>query len=140
MKGYTGMESSKHSMNSPAPTAGAVLVIEDDPIIAAHLSILLLENGYDVVGTADEFEAALVMAERTRPKVALVDVHLMGTIDGITVGRELSSRYDTALLFVTANLDVAVKGMEDMHAEFVGKPFSDEEILAGLKRVFARLG
>jgi DNA-binding response OmpR family regulator len=117
-----------------------VIIVEDDPIIATHLSMLIGANGYDVVGTADEFEAALVLAERAKPKVALVDVHLLGTIDGLTVGRELSNRYDTALVFVTANLDVAVRGMEGMHAEFVGKPFSDQEILNGLSRAFANLG
>ena len=123
----------------PGAGKGGVLIIEDDPIIAAHLTILLQEHGYNVVGIADEFEVALAVAERTRPTVALVDVHLMGSIDGITVGRELSNRYDTALLFVTANLDVAVKGMEGMRAEFVGKPFGDNEILAGLKRAFAAI-
>jgi DNA-binding response OmpR family regulator len=131
---------SSDSNIKPGTGKGGVLIIEDDPIIAAHLSILLQENGYDLVGVADEFETALVIAERTRPKVALVDVHLMGTIDGVTVGRELSSRFDTALVFVTANLDIAVKGMEDMRAEFVGKPFGDEEILAGLRRAFAAIG
>ena len=127
-------------VTSPDHAGRGVLIVEDDPIIAAHLSILLREHGYNVVGMADEFEAALVMAERTRPAVALVDVHLMGTINGITVARELSTRYDTALLFVTANLDMAVKGMEDMRAEYVGKPFGDDEILAGLKRAFSHLG
>ena len=113
-----------------------VLIVEDDPIIATHLSWLIAANGYNVVGVADEFETALAIAERMRPRVALVDVHLLGTIDGITVGRELSNRYDTALVFVTANLDMAIKGIVGLHAEFVGKPFSDEEVLKGLARAF----
>ena len=114
-----------------------VLIVEDDPIIATHLSLLIESDDFKVVGVADEFERALVIAEKTRPQVALVDVHLNGTIDGVTVGRELASRYDTSLVFVTANLDLAVKGMDGARAEFVGKPFSDEEILDGLRRAFA---
>jgi DNA-binding response OmpR family regulator len=124
--------------SNPAPKS--IIIVEDDPIIAAHLSMLIAAHGYDVVGIADEFETALVIAEREKPKVAVVDVHLLGTIDGLTVGRELSSRYDTGLVFVTANLDVAVRGMEGQRAEFVGKPFSDEEILNGVARAFAHLG
>ena len=118
----------------------SVLIVEDDPIIAAHLSLLLESSGYEVAGMADEFESAISIADQMRPKVALVDVRLMGTIDGVTVGRELQSRYDTALVFVTANLDMAVKGMDGLRAEFVGKPFSDEEILSGLRRAFAQFG
>ncbi len=124
-------------MTMPNTSDGPVLIVEDDPIIAAHLAMLLESSGYRVVGTADEFETALVIAERERPRVALVDVLLMGSIDGITVGRELATRYDTALVFVTANLDMAVKGVDGVRAEFVGKPFSDEEILNGLKRALA---
>ncbi len=120
----------------PEALPRTVLIVEDDPIIATHLSWLIAANGYEVVGTADEFEEALAIAERKRPRVALVDVHLLGTIDGITVGRELSNRYDTALVFVTANLDMAVKGITGMKAEFVGKPFSDPEVLTGLRRAF----
>jgi DNA-binding NtrC family response regulator len=116
-----------------------VLIVEDDPIIAAHLSMLVGSSGYEVVGTADEFERALTIAERERPKVALLDVRLMGTIDGITIGRELAARYDTSLVFVTANLDMAVRAMGDVRAEFVGKPFSDQEILDGLDRAFTNL-
>ncbi len=122
-----------------AGVSGTVLIVEDDPIIATHLAFLLSSSGYQVAGMADEFESALVIADQKRPKVALVDVRLMGTIDGITVGREIQSRYDTALVFVTANLDMAVKGMEGLRAEFVGKPFSDEEILNGLRRAFGQL-
>ena len=116
-----------------------VLIVEDDPIISTHLAMLIAGSGYEVVGTADEFEAALVIAERRRPKVAVVDVHLLGTINGVTVGRELQTRYDTALVFVTANLDQAVKGMDGMKAEFVGKPFSDDEVLTGLERAFDKI-
>jgi DNA-binding response OmpR family regulator len=122
-------------MSQDLPTR-PVLIVEDDPIIATHLSWLIAANGYEVVGVADEFETALAIAEQKRPRVALVDVHLLGTIDGITVGRELANRYDTALVFVTANLDMAVKGITGMKAEFVGKPFGDEEILQGLARAF----
>jgi DNA-binding response OmpR family regulator len=124
---------------SAEPRAQPVLIVEDDPIIATHLAVLISASGYEVVGTADEFEAALLIAERRRPKVAVVDVHLLGTIDGVTVGRELQTRYDTAIVFVTANLDQAVKGMEGLKAEFVGKPFSDDEVLTGLERAFDKI-
>ncbi len=116
-----------------------VLIIEDDPIIAAHLSLLLESSGYKVVGVADEFEQALLTAEKYLPQVALVDVRLSGPIDGLTIGRELQMRHNTSLVFVTANLDVAIRGMTDVQAEFVGKPFSDPEVLAGLERAFAGL-
>ena len=116
--------------------ARTVLIVEDDPIIAAHLNMLLEGNGYEVVGIADEFEAALLTAEKHHPAVALVDVRLSGPIDGLTIGRELQMQHNTRLVFVTANLDVAMRGMTDVDAQFVGKPFSDYEVLGGLERAF----
>ncbi len=121
----------------PAPRT--VLIVEDDPIIATHLGMLLESNGYQVVGVADEFESALLTAENYQPQVALVDVRLLGPIDGLTIGRELQMQYNTHLVFVTANLDVAMRGMTDVEAQFVGKPFSDQEVLAGLERAFSGL-
>jgi DNA-binding response OmpR family regulator len=122
------------------PVPRTVLIVEDDPIIAAHLGMLLESNGYEVVGVADEFESALLTAEKYQPHVALVDVRVLGPIDGLTIGRELQMQHNTRLVFVTANLDVAMRGMTDVEAQFVGKPFSDQEVLAGLERAFSGLG
>lgn len=111
----------------------SVLIVEDEPLIAAHQTALMEEAGYTVVATARDAEAALVAADAAAPDVAIIDVTLDGTIDGITVGRELRRRHGTAIVFVTGNLEQAVRQMSDIEAIFIGKPFADREVLGAVQ-------
>lgn len=101
-------------------------------LIADHLAALLERSGWDVAGRAMDAETAMVIAERERPGFAIVDVSLQGGINGMTVGRELATRYGTRVVFVTGHLDQAVRQVQDIDAVFVGKPFTDDEILSSL--------
>ena len=120
------------AMRMEDAVGSSVLIVEDEPIIAAHQTALMEEAGYKVVAVARDAEAALVAADLAAPDVALIDVALAGTIDGITVGRELRRRHGTAIVFVTGNLEQAVRQMADIEATFVGKPFADREVLGAI--------
>ncbi|HET8729265.1 MAG TPA: response regulator [Alphaproteobacteria bacterium] len=111
-----------------------ILIVEDDPLIAAHLETIIERGRRHGVGVAADAETALVLAERTLPAVAIVDVRLKGGIDGLTVGRELLERYGTSLVFVTAHLDQAVRHFPERGVFFVGKPFTDNDILLAVEQ------
>src|SRR5450432_1553462 len=79
------------------PGATSVLVVEDDPGIAAQLVRALTRGGYQVghVGTGAE---ALSWGD---PNVVLLDLGLPDT-DGVQVCRQLRERSDAAIIVVTA--------------------------------------
>lgn len=111
-----------------------VLIVEDDPLIAAHLEAIIESEDRQGVGVAADAETALLLADRTLPAVAIVDVRLKGAIDGLTVGRELLERYGTSLVFVTAHLDQAVRHFPERDVVFVGKPFVDRDIILAVRQ------
>ena len=111
----------------------SVLIVEDEPIVAAHQAAIMEEAGYRVLAAASDAEGALVAANAAPPDVAIVDVTLRGGIDGITVGRELKRRHGTAIVFVTGRLEQAVCQIHDIGAVFVGKPFADREVLGAVE-------
>ena len=111
----------------------SVLIVEDEPVVAAHQAAIMEEAGYKVVASTSDAETALVAADEAPPDVAIVDVRLAGGIDGITVGRELRRRHGTAIVFVTGELEEAVRHNHDIGAVFVGKPFADLEVLGAVK-------
>ena len=119
-------------------TLPRVLIIEDEPLVAAYQVTLLETAGYVVLGSATNGEGALIVADRNPPDVAIVDVTLPGGLDGLTIGRELQRRYGTAIVFVTGHLVEAVRQKSDIDAVFVGKPFEDQEILRGVEAALAR--
>src|SRR3954452_18712279 len=67
-----------------------ILICEDDRLIAMGWAAMLADGGYTVVGPAHSAEKALKMAYQHLPTLALVDIDLGGTIDGISVAAELA--------------------------------------------------
>lgn len=112
-----------------------VLVVEDEPEIAASLRSLLEREGYtvEVAGSVAAARAALA-----RPfDVMLLDWRLPDG-EGIDLLKELRKTSDLPVLMVTARVDVIdrVLGLEIGADDYVTKPVEPRELLA---RVKARL-
>lgn len=60
-----------------------ILIVEDDMIIAANLSLQLTKLGYEVIGIVSRGEDAITTAKQNNPDIILMDVNLKGSIDGI---------------------------------------------------------
>ncbi len=64
-----------------AATAAKVRIViaDDEPVVRAALAQLIAsEPAFDLVGIAEDTAAAIALAERLRPDVALVDVRMPG--------------------------------------------------------------
>jgi signal transduction histidine kinase len=86
----------------------SVLIVEDDRVNAEEMAETMLAAGHSVVGVTSSGEQALTLAERTQPDLALVDVKLRGSADGITVAGSLQNRLDVAVVYVTGYSDQAL--------------------------------
>ena len=107
-----------------------VLVVEDQPILAMELELMLSDFGCDVVGLALDRPGALMLAQRHRPQLALVDVNLLDGMTGPPVARELVERHGVAVVFMTANPEQIPEGFAGALG-VVSKPF-DETTLRGV--------
>jgi two-component system, chemotaxis family, protein-glutamate methylesterase/glutaminase len=81
-----------------------VLVVEDS-IVARELLLHVLrqEPGLEVVGVAPDGEAAVAMAERLRPDIVLMDVH-MPRLDGLEATRRIMERTPSPIVMVSASM------------------------------------
>src|SRR5687767_14752766 len=82
--------------------ASRILVCEDDRLIALGWVTLLETEGYTIVGPAHSAEMAFELAYQCLPDLALIDIHLSGTIDGISVAAELAP-LGVSIIFITAH-------------------------------------
>ncbi len=124
---------------NPTSSAGLVLVVEDEQVIADLVKGVLGREGWSVHVVRDG-ETALTTIARDRPALVLLDVGLPG-IDGIEVCRRLRSGDDwTPVLFVTARDEEAdrVLGLELGADDYVTKPFSPRELVARVRAVLRR--
>ncbi len=115
-----------------------ILVVDDDPLLAAALRRPLAYEGFEVqVATSGEEALSRVM-ERT-PDLIILDVLLPG-IDGLEVCRRLRQIGDSPVLMLTARSEVPerVAGFEAGADDYLGKPFAFEELLVRIKALLRR--
>lgn len=110
---------------------GSILIVEDDPQIAAILTDLLASEGYEVATESDG--AALPLAFRQRPNLILLDVMMPG-MDGVEVCRRLNADPRTSatpIVFLTAMpTEVLLPRLAGCrYLGIIRKPFGLNEIL-----------
>jgi DNA-binding response OmpR family regulator len=115
---------SPHSRNPSADHR--ILICEDDPLIAMGWAAMLADGGYAVVGPAHSAEKALKMAYL--PSLALVDIDLGGTIDGISVAAELAPM-GVPVIFITADYKKAAVEGRELAADILIKPVTHSTVL-----------
>jgi class 3 adenylate cyclase len=129
-------------MEAAAPTRPAqlqgfrVLVVDDDPDMAALLARLLRKEGM-AVDTVFDGDTALVNAMSSAPDLILLDVMMPG-LSGFEVCERLKGDEATALIpivLVTALEDTQsrVRGIEAGCDDFLSKPIRAEELIARVK-------
>ena len=113
-----------------------ILVVEDDAVTATHLEGTLIDAGYEVLGPAATASAALEVAERSRPDLALIDMDLGEGSNGIDLARVLVRRWKTPVVIITGHPDRA-RTNSDVAVGLIAKPYSPETVLASIKVVKA---
>ena len=84
-----------------------ILIIEDEAVLSMDLSDLLEEEGYFVVGTANNGPKALSLHQQNRLDLALCDIHIKGGWDGIETAERLLAERPIPIIFLTALTDKA---------------------------------
>ena len=116
----------------------SVLIIEDDPRLAAMVSKYLGEAGFRVV-VAGEGVAGLALALQKDFDVVVLDL-MLPDMDGLEVCRQLRQKSDMPVLMLTARGDAMdrVVGLELGADDYLGKPFEPRELLARLRALLRR--
>ena len=117
---------------APEPSAGRILVIDDDPEVRHLLRKLLAPVGYEIE-EAGSAEAALHVIRRNPPDLVFLDLHLPDR-SGHEVLEEIRSDPATRLLpvlILTAFATTAekIRAHSEGATDFLAKPFAPEELL-----------
>ena len=116
-----------------------VLIVDDEAVVRRGivLGIDWASLGCAVVGEAANGEEGLAAAERYSPNLIITDVR-MPHMDGIEMMRVLRERGSTAhVIVLTAynDFDYARSALRFGAADYLLKPFRDQELVAAIERV-----
>jgi len=115
-----------------------ILLIEDDPRLAAMVSEYLGEAGFRVSVAGSGGEGLKRLASEAYDLLVL-DL-MLPDMDGLEVCRRLRAKSDTPVLMLTARGDAMdrIVGLEIGADDYLPKPFEPRELLARLRAILRR--
>ena len=120
-----------------------ILIVEDEFVIAQDLLRITTGLGYSVVALAKSADEALTKVNLEVPELDLIlmDVNIIGNLDGIELSRKLKSQCNVPSMFVTSYFDADT--LNRMNAAsplgYILKPFEKRDIEVALESSIKKL-
>lgn len=112
-----------------------ILIVEDELLIAQGLARKLVKMDYHVVGIVSSGRDAIRHVDDDPPDVILMDIVIKGDIDGIETARQIQSRNNIPIIYLTAYADDETLERAEQTGSYgyILKPFKEREIHAAIK-------
>jgi DNA-binding LytR/AlgR family response regulator len=119
----------------------SILIVEDEMIIAANISLQLTHLGYEVTGIIPRAEVVLLHIGQQIPDIILMDINLKGDLDGIEVVHLIQKEYKIPNIYLTANSDEANfnRAKATNPYAFVSKPFKKLDLQRAIELTLIRI-
>ena len=118
-----------------------ILVVEDEMIIAAKISMQLTSLGYEVTGILPRGEQAIQQVKENKPDIILLDINLKGELDGIETARQIQQFAEIPVIYLTANSDEATfnRAKPTRPYAFISKPFKQLDLQRAIELTISRM-
>ena len=113
----------------------AILIVEDESIVAADLAGKLRRLGYEVAGTAAGGEEAVALVCRLSPQLVLMDISLQGPMDGVEAADAIRRQCNVPVIYLTAHSDPATLARAKLTGPlgYILKPFDERDLAAQIE-------
>nr|WP_295931894.1 response regulator [uncultured Dyadobacter sp.] len=107
-----------------------ILIVENDPLLAASMSRGLEKEGFTIAGSAATLTAATEIMKRKHVDLAVIDIELDGPEDGVTTAEELNRIKWIPIIYITGNTPLEVKERlrKTFPSAFLEKPLNIREL------------
>lgn len=118
-----------------------ILIVEDEMVIAANISLQLNELGYEVTGIVPRGEEALIHIQENEPDILLLDINLKGNLDGIETAQAMQKTHNIPVIYLTANVDDAhFNRAKVTHPYgFIAKPFKKLDLQRAIELTISQV-
>ncbi len=112
--------------------ATRVLIIEDEPVIAADIEALVKELGHEVLDIAATRREAVEAVARHAPGLVLADIQLADGSSGIDAVKDILGSHNVPVIFITAFPERLLTGERPEPTFLITKPFQPETVKAAI--------
>jgi CheY-like chemotaxis protein len=115
-----------------------VLIVEDEPLVALELQILVEDMGHQVCAVVDTEADAVREADATLPNLVIADIQLRQG-NGIRAMERIAGRREVPVIFVSGN-QTFTPNPQIRTARFIAKPFRVENLRKAVADIIAGTG
>lgn len=111
------------------------MVVEDEIVIADNICGILDDLGYEALEPAINYTEALAILEEERPDIAMLDIELAGSKDGIDLAWKIKEDYDIPFIFLTSNADPRTvdRAKRLSPPAYLVKPFNKDDLYTSIE-------
>ncbi|WP_407158441.1 response regulator [Bradyrhizobium sp. STM 3557] len=119
---------------------GQILLVEDDDEVAALVSEMLAQLGYEVTRAASAAAALGALADGRSVDLIFSDIMMPGGMNGVELAREIKRRRsDLPVLLTSGYSEAAAHDAEAAGVQILPKPYHIDELAAALKAAKSNL-
>jgi EAL domain-containing protein (putative c-di-GMP-specific phosphodiesterase class I)/DNA-binding NarL/FixJ family response regulator len=117
-----------------------IMIVEDELIVAENLAQNLQRLGYQVSAVVDSGEDAIQTALAIHPDIVLMDIMLLGEIDGIEAASQIYLQLKIPVIYMTAYADqnILERAKKTEPYGYLVKPFKPQDIQTTIEIAFYR--
>ena len=120
----------------------SVLVVDDDSMLRQMLKLILHSENYRVVGEADNGKSAIMLCEKLKPELVLLDIN-MPEMDGLQALEEIHKINPAAIVLMVsaeATMDRVSEAIKKGAAGFLVKPLNQANVLNKINMCIKKKG
>ena len=113
-----------------------ILIADDSANMRSILKDLLLRNGFDVAGEAENGKEVLELYEKIKPDVVTLDI-MMPEMSGIQALKEIKERYPESRIIMSASMvqqNLVVEAIRAGAGDFFIKPVQAEKVVEAIEK------
>ncbi|MCW2761873.1 MAG: response regulator receiver [Marmoricola sp.] len=116
-----------------------MVIAEDEALIRLDLAEMLFDEGYDVVGQAEDGEKAVELALEHRPDLVILDVK-MPRLDGIAAAERIAEERLAPVVILTAfsQRDLVERARDAGAMAYLVKPFDQTDLVPAIEMAVSR--
>lgn len=119
-----------------------ILIVDDAAFMRMMIKNIVTKNGYEVVGEAENGQAAVELYKQHKPDLVTMDITMpeMNGIEGVKAIRSIDPNANIIMCSAMGQQAMVMEAIQAGAKDFIVKPFQQDRILQAIERVLARSG
>ena len=114
-----------------------ILIVDDAAFMRMMIKDILVKNGYNIAGEAENGVKAVEKYQETKPDLVLMDI-TMPEMDGIQALKKIKAIDANASVVMCSAMGqqaMVIEAIQSGAKDFIVKPFQAERVLEAVKKV-----